>query len=89
VHINRESKNPRNLGAPFPRPYWVIPGLLLAGEYPGAKEQNEAEQKLSDLLDAEIRQIIDLMEPDETDHDENPGTANLFIKEKSINCRWI
>jgi len=26
-----------NLPIPFPRAYWVIPGLFLAGEYPGAK----------------------------------------------------
>ncbi len=76
MHIDRESKNPRNLGVPFPRSYWVIPGLLLAGEYPGAKEQKEAEQKLSGLLDAGIRQLINLMEPDETDHDGQP--FNLY-----------
>ena len=83
MHINRESKNPRNLGVPFPRSYWVIPGLLLAGEYPGAKEQKEAEQKLSGLLDAGIRQIINLMEPDETDHDGQP--FNLY---ENVSHHW-
>jgi hypothetical protein len=27
---------------PFPRSYWVIPGKLLAGCYPGAKDPKEA-----------------------------------------------
>lgn len=69
MHINRDLGSVKNLKAPLPRSYWVIPGLLLAGEYPGAKEQHEAEQKLAGLLDAGIRQIINLMEPDEKDHD--------------------
>ena len=34
---------------PFPHSYWVIPGLFLAGEYPGAKNQEEARQKLENL----------------------------------------
>ena len=57
---------------PFPRSYWVIPGLLLAGEYPGAKDPKEGAQKLGSLLDAGIRLIINLMEPDETDHNGRP-----------------
>ncbi|MCF8029168.1 MAG: hypothetical protein K9K62_06895 [Desulfobacteraceae bacterium] len=58
-----------NLPVPFPRSYWVIPGLFLAGEYPGAPEPDAARQKLGRLIDAGIRQIINLMETDETDHD--------------------
>ena len=57
---------------PFPHSYWVIPGLFLAGEYPGAKNQEEARQKLENLYHAGIRHIINLMEPDETDHSGHP-----------------
>ena len=57
---------------PFPHSYWVIPGLFLAGEYPGAKNQEEARQKLENLYRAGIRHIINLMEPDETDHSGHP-----------------
>jgi hypothetical protein len=52
---------------PFPRSYWVVPGKLLAGFYPGAKEPKEAEAKITALLNAGIRYVINLMEPDETD----------------------
>jgi hypothetical protein len=53
---------------PFPRSYWVIPGKLLAGFYPGAKDPREASAKLTALINAGIRHVIDLMEPFETDH---------------------
>jgi len=52
---------------PFPRSYWVIPGKLLAGFYPGAKDPKEATIKLTALLNAGIRHVINLMEPDERD----------------------
>jgi len=58
---------------PFPHSYWVIPGLLLAGEFPGAKDPSEARHKLESLFEAGIRTIFNLMEPDETDH-----TGNQF-----------
>ena len=53
---------------PFPRSYWVRPGKLLAGCYPGAPGPREATRKLKGLLDAGIRGFISLMEPNETDH---------------------
>ena len=52
---------------PFPRSYWFIPGLLLAGCYPGAKNPLEAAAKLTSIIAAGIRHVINLMEPDETD----------------------
>jgi protein tyrosine phosphatase len=52
---------------PFPRSYWVIPDKLLAGFYPGAKDPKEATDKLTALINAGIRHIINLMEPDERD----------------------
>lgn len=55
------------LSVPFPRSYWVVPGKLLAGFYPGAKDSKEATAKLTALINAGIRHIINLMEPDERD----------------------
>ena len=52
---------------PFPRSYWVIPGKLLAGFYPGAKDPKEATAKLTALINSGIRHVINLMEPDERD----------------------
>jgi protein tyrosine/serine phosphatase len=51
--------------APFARSYWVIPGKLLAGEYPGAIRSGKARPRLATLLSFGIRVIIDLTEPGE------------------------
>lgn len=51
--------------APLPNSYWVIPGQLLAGEYPGGQSQEETQERLSKLLAAGVRCFIDLTQPDE------------------------
>lgn len=55
---------------PIPDSYWIEfdglqferkpDGRLLAGEYPGAKDRNEAEKKIKDFLDAGVTHFIDL-----------------------------
>ena len=50
---------------PFPRSYWVVPGKLLAGYYPGSRDPLTSKAKLKGLLDHGIRHIINLMERDE------------------------
>ncbi len=57
---------------PFPRSYWVLPGQLLAGLYPGSTDAAEADQKLRALLDCGIRKVINLMEEDERDGQNRP-----------------
>jgi len=57
-----------NGGMPFPRCYWVAPGLM-AGCYPGANNEDQSKVKLQGLLDAGIRHVINLMEPNEADWD--------------------
>lgn len=42
--------------------WWVEPGLLLAGAYPGHLDDGIARRQLGSLLDAGIRCFIDLME---------------------------
>lgn len=51
---------------PLPQTYWVEPGRLLAGEYPGAPGDDEARQKLRALLRAGVDLFIDLTEPGES-----------------------
>jgi hypothetical protein len=46
--------------------WWVIPGRLLAGEYPGAKTPEKARAKLQTLLDARIDSFVDLTEAGES-----------------------
>lgn len=53
---------------PFERSYWVVPGKLLAGCYPGDRDVDEAERKLKGLIDAGVRHVVNLMEAHEVDH---------------------
>jgi hypothetical protein len=50
---------------PWPNTYWVEPGILLAGEYPGDQDEWYAEEKLGRLLDVGVRTFIDLTAADE------------------------
>lgn len=54
---------------PFDRPhrntYWVLPGRLLAGEYPGADEPEETLEKLDSLLACGVTRFLDLTEAHE------------------------
>jgi len=49
----------------FEGSWWVVPGELLAGRYPGHPDADEAEEKLTGLLDAGIRTVVCLQEEDE------------------------
>lgn len=79
---------------PFPHSYWAIPAKLLAGEYPGAQNEADALVKLDRLIGCGIRQIINLMEPDEKDHtgkqfnDYKLVIANIAIN-KSVTVRCL
>jgi hypothetical protein len=53
-----------------------MPGKLLAGEYPGAREPGEARKKLRRFLDAGVRYFIDLTEVGELE-----PYAELLTKE--------
>lgn len=59
--------------APIPASYWVVPGRLCAGEYPGAAAAPEARAKLRRFLDAEFTFYLDLTE----DRDLAPYAALL------------
>lgn len=51
---------------PFERSYWVVPGRMLAGGYPGDPDPQAETRKLSGLVEAGVGTIINLMEVDET-----------------------
>ncbi len=53
---------------PFTRSYWVVPGKLLAGFYPGDRDPYVANSKLTSLFDFGVSHIINLMQEDECDH---------------------
>lgn len=50
---------------PVANSYWVLPGSLLAGEYPCGTRPADARERLARLLDAGIDSFIDLTEPGE------------------------
>ncbi len=56
------------IGKPFPRSYWVIPGKLYAGAYPGDPDDSIMETKIASLLDCGICRVVNLMEASEIDH---------------------
>ena len=57
----------------FADSYWILPGKLLAGEYPGARKAEEAERKLKSLLEAGVNFVVDL-----TEEGERAGGAPLL-----------
>jgi hypothetical protein len=50
---------------PIDDSYWLVPGRLLAGEYPGARTTDEARRKLRSFLDAGVNFFLDLTGEDE------------------------
>jgi hypothetical protein len=63
---------PEILKVPFNRSYWVVPGKLLAGGYPGSEDPVEEERNLKGLIQAGIRHVISFMEPQEYDCPDDP-----------------
>lgn len=49
----------------FVHAWWVRPGELLAGEYPGHPDPTRAAEKVAVLVDAGIRTFVDLTTPDD------------------------
>jgi hypothetical protein len=51
---------PENVQRPIEHCYWVIPGKLLAGEYPGALDKSVALQRIQALASAGVAAYVDL-----------------------------
>jgi len=66
--MKKRSLMPADYHKPFGRSFWVIPGKLLAGCYPGSRDHAEASEKLQGLLNCGIRFVVSLMEESERDH---------------------
>jgi len=58
---------------PLPNTYWVIPGRLLAGEYPLGADDADARRRLALLGDAGVDYFVDL-----TEEGELPGYRHLL-----------
>jgi ADP-ribosylglycohydrolase/protein-tyrosine phosphatase len=55
----------KDLSTPIPNSYWVQPGRLLAGEYPGSMSRADAMERVQRLLTAGVTSFIDLTEEGE------------------------
>jgi protein-tyrosine phosphatase len=53
------------MDTPIPDSYWVLPGRLLAGEYPATRDEAGSRLKLGTILSAGVTAFIDLTEIDE------------------------
>jgi hypothetical protein len=58
--------------------YWVVPGRLLAGEYPGARTEEETRARLRSFLDAGVSYFLDL-----TGEDEGRTPYEAFLLEEA------
>lgn len=64
--IQQEESGTRGSRAlPIANSYWVEPGRLLAGEYPGSQSQSETLDRIQRLLRAGVNTFIDLTEAGE------------------------
>jgi ADP-ribosyl-[dinitrogen reductase] hydrolase len=59
------SRAPRGVAPPPPGAYWVDPGRLLAGAYPGHGDPDIGAQRIRRLLELGIDWFVDLTWPDE------------------------
>jgi hypothetical protein len=50
----------KDISTPIPNSYWVQPGRLLAGEYPGSMSRADAMERVQRLLAAGITSFVDL-----------------------------
>jgi ADP-ribosylglycohydrolase/protein-tyrosine phosphatase len=70
--VERRVASSASLAPPTKSSYWVVPGKLLAGAYPGPPTADSHRKKVEDLLDAGVRAFVNLMEEDETNHEGKP-----------------
>src|SRR5687768_10677761 len=68
---------------PLPNTYWVQPGRLLAGEYPGAHSRADTLHRLKALIDSGVTYFLDLTQPDEL------SSYERLLKSKGKNGREI
>jgi rhodanese/phosphatase family protein len=68
----------------LPESYWVLPGRLLAGEYPGRFEAEETRRRMEALLEAGIDTFIDLTRPDEL-----PSYVAILEEQARLRARQV
>jgi ADP-ribosylglycohydrolase len=67
--------------------WWVVPGQLLAGEYPGHITEARAAEKVNLLVDAGIRTFVDLTEAGEHDLAPYAGAVHDSAEARGLDLR--
>src|SRR5512142_343145 len=70
---------------PISESYWVVPGHLLAGEYPAQFDEQVTRRRIDTLLEAGFDLFIDLTRPNET----VPYRATLLEEAKAYGIEVI
>lgn len=78
---------------PFPRSYWVAPGQLLCGFFPGSSDEEKCHKKISSILDCGATSFVNLMEENEIDWDDEPFAPYQHIlfnlaEQRSLNVSY-
>jgi len=74
-----------NVAVPLPNSYWVLPGRLLAGEYPGGATPELTRERLDRLLERGIDCFIDLTQPQELDpYDAALPSASRYLRRSIV-----
>jgi predicted protein tyrosine phosphatase len=55
-----------DINRPIPESYWVLPGRLLAGEYPAEYDEAITRRRIDALIESGFNTLIDLTKPNET-----------------------
>ena len=56
----------KQIDRPIPESYWVVPGRLLAGEYPGQSDDELTRQRIDALIEGGFDLFVDLTNSNET-----------------------
>jgi hypothetical protein len=54
-----------DINRPIPESYWVLPGRLLAGEYPGLSAEELTRKRIDAFIESGFQTFIDLTRPNE------------------------
>ncbi len=71
---------------PHANSYWVIPGVLLAGEHPGASSEMDVAARLRACLDCGLTEFVDLTEPHELEPYQ--GILARLAGERGVDARY-
>src|SRR3990170_170058 len=83
---------PEEADPPPPTPilesYWLIDGMLLAGEYPAGSHEKATQKRLGKFLHAGIRTFIDLTQDGEH-HTNYDGVLRTVAAERGIEVKHV